>query len=264
MSLSRPLVVRLLVLATALALATLAVPGSPLGPSAAEAGGCSDLVTRQVAIDNREVTTTKWVKIDRSDHVTYTEPKTTKKADLGRIRLKLELCKSGGAWSIYDVDPSTPHNDLSLTVQGGKVTDFRPASGDFGYAVYLRGVSNSKVRLEATRCTAGPKKFTDTALKTIKAVTGIPWELKKTWQTWALYAVNVAIPDAPPQKYYCGRIGPVVDIKLALRNGRPRLVWGTPAHVIRNVRDTWEQPCGGNYYRYCAEIWDETVTIEKP
>lgn len=263
LSLSGSSVVRLLVLQLGLALAVVAVPGSPLGPRAAEAAGCSQLVTKKVAIDSREKTSTKWVRVDQSGNVTYTKTTVTRDVDLGRITLKLELCKSAGKWSIYDVDASTPHNDLSLTVRGGKVTDIRPASGDFGYAVYLRGVSNSKVRLEATRCTAAPKKFTESALKTIDVITGLPWEFKRNRYSWALYALNVAIPDAPPQKYYCGRIGSVVDLKLTLKNGRPRVVWGTPDRVVRLVRDTWEKECGP-YYRYCAEIWDEAVTIEKP
>jgi hypothetical protein len=254
----------LLALLLALALAAFAVPGSPLRPSAAHAAGCSKLVTKPVFIDTREVTSTKWVKVDQSGNVSYTKTQVTKTANLGRITLKLELCKSGGKWSIYDADATTPHNDLSLTVQGGKVTKIEPASGDFGYAVYLRGVGASKVRLEADRCTAVPKKFTDTALDTLNAITAIPWEVKKQWQAWLLYAANIAIPDSPPQKYYCGRIGPVVNIKINLNDGKPHLAWGTSGRQIRNLRDTWEQPCGGDAYRYCAEIWDETVTLEKP
>ncbi|HEY0950810.1 hypothetical protein [Nocardioides sp.] len=263
MSLSRSHAVRLGVALLALALTALAVPGSPLRPSAADAAGCSRLVTKRVSFESTETTTTYWVKVRTSGEVITTKHTVIRKADLGRARLKLELCKSGGKWSIYDVDASTPHNDLSLTIRGGKVTRIKPASGDTGYAVYLRGVKATRVRLEADRCTASPQKFSDTALKTLKALTAIPWKVKKSWQSWALFAANIAIPDAPPKKYYCGRIGPVVDVRLDLNNGKPRLVWGGSGQEIRNVRDSTQQPCP-DAYRSCAEIWDQTVIIKKP
>jgi hypothetical protein len=263
MARSRARIAQLLSLSLALSAAAFAVPGSPARPEAATAAGCSVIRDRTVHIDATEKTSTRWVKITRSNQVEYTRWKTIRgPVDLGRMSLTMEMCKSAGKWSIREVDVSQPHNDLELTVRGDEVTKIEPADGDEGYAIIYRRTTGSAVQLVVNRCTPKPKKFSQAARDVLKGVTALPLPGKYIWSVGA-YAVNVALPSAPEQKYYCGQMGSEVTIKLKVRKGKPRLVWPSSGHEIRYVRDQWEQPCGGEVYRYCAEMFDQVVIVKK-
>jgi len=262
MALSRTRIAQLLAVLLATALALLAVPGSPLRPSAAGAAGCDRLVDRSVSIDAKETTTSFWTKMDRSHQTETTKHDVMRgPVNLGRMTLTLELCKAGGAWSIRKVQVSQPHNDLALTVVGGKVTKISPVSGSTGYAIIHRRTTGTAVELAAYRCTPKPKKFTEAARDVIHGVTSLPLPGSYAVSV-AAWAVNVAVPASAP-KYACGQMGSPVTVKLSIKRGKPRLVWPASGHYLRVVRDTWEQPCGGDAYIYCAESWDQVVSIDK-
>lgn len=249
--------------AAVLAATTLITTG-PTGLAAAT-DSCSALGSGTVRLASSEKTTYKRVYRDYSGQVTYSETETRRgPVNTGTMSLQLTTCKSDGNWRLLDVDMKQPHNDLILTVHGSKVDKVDPASGNMGYAIVHRRTGGGEVLLDALRCTQAPQKFLNGLAATAKALTSIPLPTGYLASV-AVYAANVALPDAPEDKYWCGRIGPTMNIDLDFRpDGTPFLQWGQLAgkRLARTARTTFEQPCEA--VPYCADIYDETVTVTKP
>jgi hypothetical protein len=199
--------------------------------------------------------------ISNSGEVTTTPRQCTKEnLDIGQTAITIAACKPAatGEWSVVSPPTSRAEGvplDLELRERGAEGVSIRPLTGDRGFGVFVRKITNNSVKIESVVCRKKPAPLT--LLGVANFVTDLPvWP--GGWGV-AAWAVNKALPDGPGSTYPCGRLG-AESIPLSLTDrGDAHL------HVPERYLHSSSWTLDGSCYpamRYCGTTFEQSISIE--
>lgn len=249
--------------ACVLASALISPIGVSGGPAGAAASPCTDTKIHTVKITSKHKQTWHRTFVSTSGEVTKSKTETRRKShNLGRIAVEIVTCKRDGKWTVFDIDVAQSHQDVSLTVQAGKVTKVDPLHRTSGFMLTHVRTSQTAVQVQAQRCVHKPAKMT--YWSALRALTKVP--LPGPYSIGVgQFAAGLLLPDAPDDRFWCMTLANPASIPLGIKaDGTPYLKWSTlvRGRIPKIASLTYTEACPG--YAYCGDTWKEIVTIYRP
>lgn len=231
----------------------------------AEREGCRELKLHRVFVNSEA----NWYHLDSyrtpAGQIETVKRFVRKDVDSGRTKLVFDMCQdlSTGKWKVRKLTVSAPHDDLSITREGKRITSIKPVDDPYGYGVFVRTRSKTAVSFVASRCSEKPMGAGWAGYSVLKGLLSLPWKVP-TPVSVGMYVVGLALPDAPDGKYWCASMGDPMTLKFQFRasDGKPSAVWKGKHLAYVKTKDE-EYPCGAQYYTYCARSDWQTVALTK-
>lgn len=180
----------------------------PTTPANAAGASCSDTRSSTIKFRVRGKRTAQEIVRDEGqisivNKRTLREPFTV--ADLS---FRVLACKSPakGTWSALSITPDTTWYDLVHTFDG-KTVRVRPKDLSYGFGAYPYRAQARGMSVVGRTCSQKPNRLK--WLQVVHGALSIPIPKVHPAISIGEYVLNMTLPDAPADKYYCGAMGSV-------------------------------------------------------